>query len=77
MMRYISKVPTMNKFAFLLDLRRGSMIAALYGILMSSIASPSFVVYLKYFQNSHEHHIYESKNFDKMNSDLIWYIGNS
>lgn len=61
MMQYISRVPTIDKFLFLIDLRRGSIIAALYGILMCSIASPSFVIYINYFKNNHEHHIYESK----------------
>lgn len=63
MMKCISKIPTMENFLFFLDLRRGAMIAAIFGIVMCSIDAPNFVVYLKYFQNRHEHHFYESKTY--------------
>ncbi|XP_063706337.1 uncharacterized protein LOC134835390 [Culicoides brevitarsis] len=72
MMQYINKVPTMEKFLFFLDLRIGAMIAAVYGIFMCSLASPSIIIYINYFRNAHQHHIYE--NDPTMVFDFISFI---
>uniref|UniRef100_A0A336MM92 CSON003801 protein n=1 Tax=Culicoides sonorensis TaxID=179676 RepID=A0A336MM92_CULSO len=59
MMRFLNKIPTINSFLYFFDLRIGSIITAVFGIIMCSIDSPTFIFYIRYFQSEHKHMIYE------------------
>lgn len=61
-MTALSRIPTMNKFFFVLDLRRGSMIVAVLGLLLCILDVSSVVYFIKYLTNKDSAYIHPSKN---------------